>query len=372
MSVPESKSDQSSSLPLNLEAYEAAAREALSQMFYDYIAGGAADEITLRSNRTAFERIALKPRVLVDVSQINMTSELLGTTLEMPVLVAIMATHRLCHEDGEKATARAAHNMGIIPMIGTLSNYTIDEVRAVSDGPMWFQLYAYKDMGINRAIIEQGVAGGAEALVVTVDTPYIGRRERDLRNQLTIPPELVTGHLRNLPLPATQEPAKGAANIFRSYDLRSQSMTWKDLATFRDMARGMPLVLKGILTPEDAKLAVEYGVDAIIVSNHGGRQLDTAIPSIDALPDVVDAVAGRIPVLLDGGIRRGTDVIKALAFGARAVLIGRPALWGLAVNGEAGVQHVLELLRGEIELAMALCGKTSLDDLDRSLLKLYR
>jgi 4-hydroxymandelate oxidase len=366
------QNNSASRLPLNLDEYAVAAREKLDPMIYDYIAGGADDEVTLRNNRTAYERIALKPRVLVDVSHINLTAELLGTTLAMPVLVSIMATHRLFHEDGEQATCRAAHSMGTISIIGTLSNHTIAEVRETTDGPLWFQLYAYKDMGINRAIIEQGVAGGASALVVTVDTPYLGRRERDLRNQFMLPDDLVTGHLRHLPLSNAQDPTKGAANIFRSYELRSQSITWNDLVTFREMANGLPLILKGILTPEDAKLAVEYGVDAIIVSNHGGRQLDTAIPTIDALPDVVDAVAGRIPVLLDGGIRRGTDVIKALAFGARAVLIGRPALWGLAVNGEAGVKHVLELLRSEIELAMALCGKTSLDDLDRSLLKIYR
>ncbi|MEP7285712.1 MAG: alpha-hydroxy acid oxidase [Chloroflexota bacterium] len=360
-------------LPLNLAEYETAARGKIPDAFYDYIAGGAADEITLQHNRSAFNKIALRPRVLVDVDHIDQSTSILGVPIQMPVLVGMTASHQLCHPDGELATARAAHSMGTIMTVGTLSNYPIGEVRQASPGPIWLQLYVYNDMDLNRGTIEQGIAAGAKALVITVDTPYLGRRERDLRNKLVIPPELKAGHLQNLSIDQEQgaQASEKQVQIFRSDSLRSTSMTWDDLATYREMAAGMPFVIKGILTAEDAKLAVDYGMDAIIISNHGGRQLDTSIPTIDALPEVVEAVAGRVPVLIDGGIRRGTDVIKALALGASAVLIGRPVLWGLAVNGEAGVRHVLELLRNEIQLTMALCGKTSLQALDRSLLKFY-
>lgn len=360
-------------LPVNLFEYEALAREKLPQMFYDYIAGGANDEITLRENRVAFDRLWLRPRILVDVETIDLSTTILGIPVSFPVLLAPTAAHRLAHPNGELATAQAAHAAGTVCTLGTLSNYTASEVRALTDGPVFFQLYAYKDQALNQHMLDQAVAGGAKALILTVDTAYVGRRERDLRNQLSFPPEAAAAHLRGVTLPSLPDKDRtGAANMFRADDLRTRSITWKDLDSYRAMAKGLPLILKGILTAEDALLAVQHGVDAIIVSNHGGRQLDTCIPTIEALPEIAEAVAGRIPILLDGGIRRGTDVIKALALGASAVMVGRPVSWGLAVNGAAGVQHVLELLRDEFALAMALCGKTKISELDRSLVRVAR
>ncbi len=356
---------------LNLQDYENAARDHLSQMIYDYIAGGANDEITLRANRTMFDSIWLRPRVLVDVENVDLRTSFLGIPLALPVMLSVTAAHKLCHPDGELATARAAHSMGTACMLGTLSNFTVAETRAASPGPVFFQLYAYSDDGLNRHMVAQAVEGGASGLVLTVDTPYVGRRERDLRNDLIMPSDVTAAHLRGVILPAPDgKDRKGAANMFRADDLRTRRLTWTDLDRIRALADGLPLILKGIVTAEDARLACEHGVDAIIVSNHGGRQLDTCIPTIMALPEVAEAVAGRIPVLLDGGVRRGADVLKALALGASAVLVGRPMAWGLAVNGEAGVRHMLELLRDEIALAMALCGRPTIGDMDRSLVRL--
>jgi 4-hydroxymandelate oxidase len=356
--------------PLNLLEYEAAARERLDPAFYDYIAGGAGDELTLQRNRSAYERILLRPRVLVDVSEIDQSTSILGIPLKMPVMLSVTAAHRLCHPDGELATAKAAHSMGTLCMVGTLSNYTAVQVAEVTDGPVWFQLYAFKDRAINKFMIDQALAAHAKALVLTVDTPYTGRRERDLRNDLMIPSDLTAGHLIGLPIDQSSQPGQGAVNLFKGEHLRTRAMTWRDLESYRSLAPELPLILKGIITAEDALLAVEHGVDAIIVSNHGGRQVDSCIATIEALPEVVEAVAGRIPVMVDGGIRRGTDVLKALALGASATLIGRPLMWGLAVDGEAGVRHVLQLLFDEIRMAMALCGKAKLADIDRSLIKI--
>jgi isopentenyl diphosphate isomerase/L-lactate dehydrogenase-like FMN-dependent dehydrogenase len=356
---------------LNFADYERAAHEKLPGMFYDYIAGGATDEITLRANRDAYDHIWLRPRVLVDVSHIDLSTTLLNVPFAMPVMLSVTAAQKLCHPQGEIAVASAAHRIGISSMVGNLSNFTINEVKAVSAGPVFFQLYVYKDERLNQHVIDQSVEGGAAGLVITVDTPLVGRRERDLRNDFKLPPDNIAAHLREVTLPAADgKERKGAAGMLRADDLRSQRLTWRDLERYRHMAGGMPLLLKGILTAEDAELAIQHGVDAIIVSNHGGRQLDTAIPTILALPEIVDAVAGRIPVLVDGGIRRGTDVVKALAIGANAVLLGRPMAWALAVNGEAGVHHLLSLLEEEIRLTMALCGRTHLKELDRSVIRL--
>ncbi|HVO43404.1 MAG TPA: alpha-hydroxy acid oxidase [Aggregatilineales bacterium] len=351
---------------LNLDEYEVAARERMPAMFYDYIAGGANDEVTLRRNREAYDHILLRPRVLVDVEHIDLSTTLLGTEIAMPVLIAPAAAHRLACEEGELASTRAAHAMGTIATISTFSSYTIEQIAAASPGPLWFQLYVYRDPAITHHLIDHAIAGGAQALVITVDTPYLGHRERDLRNRFVLPPEAQAAHLATLP---GMNVEGGSASSLRSFDLREKSMTWGDLDQIRAMVR-MPIILKGILTPDDARIAVDNGIDGIIVSNHGGRQLDTCIPTIDALPEVAETVAGRIPVLIDGGIRRGTDVIKALSLGASAVMLARPVLWGLAVNGEAGTRHVLQLLHDEIVLAMGLCGKASIRSLDWTLLSL--
>ena len=352
---------------MNLLELELAARERLSPMAYEYYAGGAHDEVTVRENRRAYEALALRPRVLVDVSRRDTSTTVLGTAVAAPVLVAPMAFQRLAHSDGELATARAVRASGSLMVLSTLATASVEEVCAAAPGPLWFQLYVYRDRGATRALVERAEGAGCTALVLTVDTPLLGRRERDVRTGFTLPPELSIGNV--VPGgPSTLPPAyadSGLAAFFA--DLLDASLTWRDVEWLRSITR-LPVVVKGVLRADDARQAVERGAAAVVVSNHGGRQLDTALATVRALPEVVDAVGGRVEVLVDGGVRRGTDVVKALALGARAVLLGRPVLWGLAIGGEAGVAAALATLREELDLAMALCGCPRLSDLTPDLL----
>jgi len=351
---------------LNLVEFEAAAREILPPVIWDYIAGGAGDESTVAENRDAFRRLKLRPRALVNVDVRDLRTEVLGQPIALPVLLGPTSHQRMVHADAELATARAAAAMGTIAVFGTGTHYSIDEIAAAADGPLWFQLYCVESRAVTTRLIERAEAAGYTALVLTVDASYRTRRERDLRNRFTLPQDV---ELRTLVGVGLQDhllqPGGGGMNAFIA-TLTPLAMTWDDIAWLRSITR-MPIVLKGIMTGEDAALAVEYGVDAVIVSNHGGRQLDGVLASVDALPEVVDRVAGRIDILIDGGIRRGTDVIKALALGARAVLIGRPYLWGLAAGGEAGVRQVLDLLRDEIDCAMAQLGRPNIAAIDRGM-----
>jgi 4-hydroxymandelate oxidase len=352
----------------NLLELEALARERLDPATFDFIAGGAEDEVTLRRNREDFERIALRPRVLVDVSNLDMVTTVLGAPISMPVLLAPAAGHKLCCTDGEAATARVAAAAGTIMILSTLSTLSIEEVAQGAAGPKWFQLYVYKDREITRMLVQRAEAAGYQALCLTVDVPVIGHRERDLRSGFSFPAELpfanfIEMDLQNLPVGVVGSGL--GAYITSKWD---PSLMWADLQWMASITR-LPVVVKGILTAEDAQLAVEHGAGGIIVSNHGGRQLDTVVSGIDALPEVVEAVGGRVEVLMDGGVRRGTDVLKALALGARAVLIGRPYMYGLAVGGEEGLARVLQLLREEIANAMALSGRPNLASIDRSLVK---
>jgi 4-hydroxymandelate oxidase len=336
---------------INLGDYERAAAERLSPGALAYYSGGANDERTLADNRAAFARRRIIPRVLRDVSSVDTSVEILGRRWPTPIWIAPTAFHRLAHPDGEMATARAAAARGTTMVLSTSSSIDLVDVAAVG-GPRWFQVYLLADPGARRAHVERAVAAGYEALVLTADLPRIGRRERDIRVGFRIPDDVAVPNIAaaaGLPL------AEGLNVAF------ADTMTWDDLEWLAGF--GLPVVVKGILHPDDARLAVDHGAAAIGVSNHGGRQLDTAIASLDALPAVVDAVAGRSPVLMDGGVRRGTDVLIALALGAAAVGIGRPVLWGLAVNGEAGVSHVLDLLNAELELAMALAGSATISRL---------
>ena len=336
---------------INLHDYEQRAHERLSEGALAYFAGGANDERTLTDNRAAFARRRIIPRVLRDVSHVDMSIEVLGRRWPSPIWICPTAFHRMAHPDGALATARAAAARGITMALSTSSSTDLDEVAAIG-GPRWFQVYLLADPDARRAHIERAVAAGYEALVLTVDLPRVGRRERDIRVGFTIPPDVAVPNIAaaaGLPL------AEGLNVAF------TDRMTWEDVTWLAGF--GLPVIVKGILHPEDARLAVEHGAAAIDVSNHGGRQLDHAIASLDALPAIAEAVDGRIPVLMDGGVRRGTDVLIALALGATAVGIGRPILWGLAVNGEAGVGHVLDLLTAETELAMALAGAASVADL---------
>jgi len=340
---------------LNLHDCERAARACLPASTVDYFASGAMDEVTLRENRLAWERRRLRFRVMRDVSRIDTSVSLLGRTLEWPVLVAPMAFQALAHPDAERGSARAAHATGTVFTLSTLATTSIEDVRRASPGPLWFQLYVYRDRGLVRALVERAEASGYEALVLTVDTPLLGRREADERNRFTLPPGLRAANLQPDDRDTLPELADGSGLAAYAASLMDRSVTWRDVEWVRSVTR-LPIVVKGIVRADDAGDAVRAGVQALVVSNHGGRQLDTAIATADALPEVVDAVAGALDVLVDGGIRRGTDVLKALALGARAVLLGRPVLWGLALDGTRGAERVLRLLRAEVELAWALSG----------------
>jgi 4-hydroxymandelate oxidase len=353
--------------PINLYDYETIARGKLPAMAYDYYASGAHDELTLAENHAAYDRLKLRYRVLRDISRRSTATTVLGHPLSMPVIVAPTAFHMLAHPEGEVATARAAGSAGTLMILSTLSTTSIEDVMAAASGPVWFQLYVYKDREATKALVQRAEAAGCAALALTVDAQIWGRRERDVRNRFQLPPGL---SVKNL-MPAGQEefPKEVHDSGLAAYvaSLFDQTLSWRDVEWLCGLSK-LPVLLKGIVHPDDARLAVEHGAAGVIVSNHGGRQLDTAPATIEALPDVVEAVDGRIEVLIDGGIRRGTDVVKALALGARAVAVGRPVLWGLAYDGQRGVERVLELLRFEVDLAMGLCGCASVGEIDADLI----
>ncbi|MDJ0676221.1 MAG: alpha-hydroxy acid oxidase [Calothrix sp. MO_167.B42] len=355
--------------PLNLFEYEAQAKNNLSQMAWDYYVSGAGDEITLRNNRNGFESLQLRPRMLVDVSQRNLSTQILGKPQELPILIAPMAFQCLANPAGEIATAKVAGSMGITMVLSTMATKSMEEVAAVEQaGNQWFQLYVHRDRGLTKALVERAYNSGFQALCLTVDAPLLGRRERDARNQFVLPPGMSLANLATWEDREITQKA-GESGLFAYFaEQLDPGLTWADVEWLRELSP-LPLVIKGILRGDDAVRAVEHGVNGIIVSNHGGRQLDGAIATIDALGEIVTAVENQAEVLMDGGIRRGTDILKALALGAKAVLVGRPILWGLAVAGSQGVQHVIELLRDELDLAMALTGCATLQDIDSSLIK---
>jgi isopentenyl diphosphate isomerase/L-lactate dehydrogenase-like FMN-dependent dehydrogenase len=345
---------------INVADFERVAAEKLDAGALGYFAGGAGDELTLRDNVEAWGRWRLRPRVLVDVSEVRTEADVLGAPLSMPLLVAPVAYQRLVDREGEIGMARAAAEAGTVMCLSTLATARPSELAAAAPaGRRWFQLYCFKDETVTRALIEEAVDSGFEAIVVTVDAPRAGNRERDRRTGFKVPEGL------GVPSVAAAMGVERAVTIEETFGLMNPALGWSDL---EDLASecSLPLLVKGLLTPEDAELAVEHGAAGVVVSNHGGRQLDRALASGDALPGVVDAVDGRATVLVDGGIRRGVDVAIALALGADAVLVGRPALWGLAAGGADGARQVLELLRDELELALALCGCASPADLSRS------
>lgn len=346
-----------------LDDLEPLAQAKLPRMAYDYIAGGAEDEWTLRENRAAFERMQLLPHVLVNVSTRRLATSVLGTPISLPVLVAPMGFHKLCHPEGELATVCGTAAAETLMVASTASNVTLEQIATTTDAPLWFQLYVYRDRERTRDLVQRAAAAGYRALCVTVDTPLVGRRERDVRNRFHLPDGLTFANFAD----AVPENSSGSALNAYVASLWEPSFTWEDLDWLRTLSP-LPLVLKGILHPDDARVAVEHGVASIIVSNHGGRQLDGVPASITMLPHIVAATDGRAEVLLDSGVRRGTDVLKALALGARAVLLGRPILWGLTLGGADGVQAVLELLRTELALAMALVGLTDVQAVPRSVL----
>jgi 4-hydroxymandelate oxidase len=351
---------------VRLEDFESIAREHLSEAAYDYFAGGACDEVTLRDNRDAFGRLRLLGRVLRDVSGRSLETTVLGTTISMPVMVSPVAMQRLAHEDGELATARAAAKANTVMIASTLATTSLEDM-AKAGGPRWFQLYVYRDRGLTAELVRRAEAAGYGAIVLTVDGQVWGRRYRDMRSLFTLAPGMT---LANLDAAGHGSfPAGGNDSGLATYvtGLLDPALDWNDVLDLVSSTR-LPVVVKGILHPDDARLAIAHGAAAVFVSNHGGRQLDGSPATMDVLESVVDAVAGRAEVYLDGGVRRGTDVVKALALGARAVAIGRPVVWALGAGGQRGVTRMLELMRDECDNAMALCGAATPAALERSLL----
>lgn len=348
------------SAPVNLRDLERLAAERLEPGALGYFAGGAGDERTLRDNEAAYARRQLRPRVLVDVSAVSTATTVLGTEVSLPVLVAPVALQRLAHPDGEPGMARAAAGAGTIMCLSTLATATPAEVaQAAPRAPRWFQVYVLADRGVTRALVDEAIDCGYRALVVTVDAPRAGRRERDLRTGFSVPP--------GVDMPAVTAACGGTAGITPAgfFDLVDPALTWRGVAELVEQV-DLPVLVKGVHTAPDARLAVDHGAAGVVVSNHGGRQLDGVPATIDLLEEVVQEVAGDAEVLVDGGIRRGTDVLVALALGARAVLVGRPALYGLAWDGEAGARWALETLRDEVRLGLTLLGAPTPADVTRA------
>lgn len=352
----------------NLLELEEMARARLTKATFDYIAGGADDEVSLGRNREAFGRWALRPRAMRDVANVDVSTSVLGQRVSMPVLIAPTSFHRLVHPQGELATARGSAEARTVMIVSTIATTPLEEIASYVPGPRWFQLYVYKDRKVTENLVHRAAAAGYSAICLTVDTPRLGRREKDERNRFTLPAGLSIANLKPAGLDALEPTAAGSSFPRYVHDLLDASVTWSDVRWLQSIS-ALPVIIKGIMTAEDAAMAVDCELDGIVVSNHGGRQLDSTLGTIDALPEVVAAVGGRMEVFMDGGVRRGTDVLKALALGARAVLLGRPILWSLALGGADGVRAVLEHLRGELELAMALAGCTSLVDIEASLVQ---
>ena len=337
--------------PVNVLEFEPMARQRLSRSVWDYISQGAADEITLRRNREAFDALRLRPRVLTDVSKLDTRLELLGQKLDFPILLAPVAAQGRIHSGAEPEAARGASAAGATFIISTFSTTRLEDIARAARGRAWFQLYVNRDRGATRDLVQRAEVAGCTALLITVDTPVNPMRDREKRLGVQRP---YTG------------PSSGGRVSPIYSDALEPTLTWETVAWIRSFAK-TPVLLKGILDPDDARRAASEGLAGVVVSNHGGRNLDTTPATIDALPPIIEAAQGRLTILLDGGIRRGTDVVKAIALGARAVLIGRPYVWGLAVDGAAGVQRVIDILRDELEAAMALCGAPSLDRINRQL-----
>jgi L-lactate dehydrogenase (cytochrome)/(S)-mandelate dehydrogenase len=372
---------------ISVAAMRALARTKLPQPIFDFADGGAEDELTLRRNESAFDDIDLLPRPLSGAATRDLSVELLGKKLSLPVIIGPTGLGGLFWPDGERCAARAAAAAGTAYCLSHGSVCTLEQLAETGISPRWMQIFIYRERGFTKELTERAAKANYDALVLTTDNQMLGNRERDLRNGFTIPPRLNLNSLASMAFkaewlwrmrnqlksitfgnyvrPGENADIKSLAG--RMASLLDPSMNWADVADLRKVWT-KPLILKGILHPDEARKAVEHGVDALIVSNHGGRQLDGAASGLDALPAILDAVGGRIPVLVDGGIRRGGDVVKALALGAKACLIGRPQLWGVSVAGEAGVARVLEIFRQEIDRAMGLCGVTRIDQIDQSLL----
>ena len=345
---------------LSLPELEGLAQATMSAMTYGYVTGAAADELTLRANVEDWQKLRLKPTVLVDVSELDLSVEIIGQKFTMPILLAPTAFHRLCHKEAELATVAGANLAQAGMVMSSFGNEPIEKLAAMATQPLWFQLYMVS-REIVAEMVERAQSGGCKAFCVTVDTPVLGARHREIRTGFKLPEDCT---LPNLNLGAiTHRPTRGA--IYS--DLLNPKLTWKDIEWLCSFSK-VPVLLKGVLNPDDAIRAANSGVAGIIVSNHGARNLDTLPSTAQALPRIAQKLQGRIPLLVDDGIRRGTDVLKALALGANAVLVGRPYLYALSIAGAAGVARVLEILKVELQMAMALTGKTKISEIDRTVL----
>jgi 4-hydroxymandelate oxidase len=353
---------------VTIDDWEPLAKDRLPQMVFEYLSGGAGDEITLRENRAGFDRIRLRPNMLVDVSKIDTTTTLFGQKLKLPVLLAPVAYQKMVHPEGELEALRGANAAGVTFVASTAASTAVEEIAQLATIPPWFQLYGSSDRSFTKVLVDRARESGCRVLCFTVDAPVRGQRDRDTRNSFRLPAGLTRPNFRDLtPQAAAGNPRAEGRSIY-SPNL-DPGLTWEYLDWLRSVAN-MPILLKGILTAEDATRALDAGVDGFVVSNHGGRVVDTVVSAIEALPEIADAVAGRVPVLLDGGVRRGVDVLKAIALGAAAVMIGRPYLYALAVDGAEGVRQCIDALHREIEMAMAACGRPTIASIDRSLVKL--
>ena len=350
--------------PINLYDYEARAKQVLPHNIWEFIDSGSMDEFTTRRNRSAFEDLTLRPRFLRDISHREISTTVLGQPISLPVMICPAGGHMAAHPEGEAATARGAGMSDTLMMLSTSSNCSMEEVAEAASGPLWYQLdhhgFEYSEMLVHRA-----EEAGFKAICLGADVPVPSPKERDIRNRFTRPFPL--GHFRNMTTPLSE--ASGIDQGEAWDTALVPPLTWKGLEWLRSIT-SLPLVLKGIRTAEDAHLAVEHGIEGIQVSTHGGRQLDMTMSSIESVPEIVEAVKGRAEVYLDSGVRRGSDVVKALALGVRAVAIGRPLFWGLAVNGAEGVHSVLELLREEIDRCMAYCGQSNIRELEPGLVNI--
>ncbi|MFI0946807.1 alpha-hydroxy acid oxidase [Streptomyces sp. NPDC021086] len=351
---------------LALHEYEAAARERLPRSVWDFFAGGSGSESMLSAGREALDRLRLRPRCLVDVSHCDPGVSLLGARLAAPVGVAPMAYHRLAHPEGEVATARAAGTAGALLTVSMFASRTLEDIAAAADGPLWLQLYWLRHRESMVRLIHRAEAAGYRALVLTVDAPRVAHRPRDVRNGFAVPEGVRAVNVDATVMSASHGGRSGRSAIARhAREQFDASIGWADLAWLRERT-SLPLVLKGILTAEDAEIAVQHGIEAIVVSNHGGRQLDFAVPAVEALAEIAEVVSGRCRLILDGAVRHGADIAKALCLGADAVFVGRPVLWGLAHSGESGAAAVLRLLSEEFEEVMALMGAPRVRDFNPS------
>jgi 4-hydroxymandelate oxidase len=349
-----------------VDDYEPLAREALPPAIWEWLDGGAADGLTMKRNREAFQQLRLQGRVLHDMTGANTRLTLFGQTLDFPILLAPIAYHKLLHPDGELATVSGASAMRAGMIVSTNATVLIEDIARVAQTPLWFQLYMLEDRGFSRDLVQRAEAAGYQALVVTVDAPVNGVRNREARAGFRLPPDVERVNLRGLSRPyPSPAPRLVDSPLFNGF--LASAPTWKDVAWLRSITR-LPVLLKGVMAPGDAARALDEGAAGLVVSNHGGRVLDTLPAAIEALPRIADVVGDKMPLLVDGGVRRGTDILKALALGAKAVLVGRPYAYGLAAAGALGVAHVISILRAELEVAMTLTGCATLEEIDRSVL----